>query len=72
MTDGPLDAVVHHLREVGSLTLESLNSTAATGLFDWNQLLIVLVGDKEAIVSQLAEAGFATPVFADLEGKLLP
>jgi hypothetical protein len=32
--------------------------------------LIVLVGDKAAILPQLEKAGFPKPVFADAEGNI--
>ena len=46
------------------------NAQARSGAYAWDGLLIVLVGDKAAILPQLEKAGFPKPVFADAEGNI--
>ncbi len=65
----PVDAVRQDLAAIPSLDLASINALAASGLYRWDDLLIVLVGDKETVLPQLAEAGFPTPRLLDVDGK---
>ena len=51
--------------------LARANALAGAGLFAWDELLIVLVGDGALVHSQLAEAGFPAPTLVDENGQLL-
>jgi predicted Zn-dependent peptidase len=72
VTEGqPLDAYRQRLASLDQVTLDMVNETARTGLFDWSSYLIVIVGDESVVVPQLEAAGFSRPVMADSEGNLL-
>jgi predicted Zn-dependent peptidase len=72
VTDGqPLDAYRQRLASLDQISLDMVNETARAGLFDWSSYLILIVGDRSTVEAQLEEAGFARPVMADAEGKLL-
>jgi zinc protease len=66
----PLDGMARELGALDAVTAEAINAEARSGLFDWSQLLIVIVGDKAAVLPQLKQAGFPDPVTADTEGRL--
>jgi len=65
----PVDAVRRDLAALGRVDLAAVNALAKSGLYDWNDLLIVLVGDKEQVLPQLQDAGFPAPTVVDTEGK---
>jgi predicted Zn-dependent peptidase len=65
----PLDALAKQLAALDAATLDAVNVDARSGLYDWNGLTGVLVGDAAAIVPQLEKAGFGTPQQVDLEGR---
>ncbi len=65
----PLDALARQLAALDAATLEAVNADARSGLYDWNALTVVLVGDAAAIVPQLEKAGFGAPQRVDLEGR---
>ena len=67
----PLDDAHRTLEALASVSLADVNALAKSELYDWDQLLIVLVGDAEAVVPQLEAAGFGAPVRVDADGKEL-
>jgi zinc protease len=66
----PLDGIGRELGALDAMTVGAINAEARSGLFDWSRLLIVIVGDKAAVLPQLKKAGFPDPVLADTEGRL--
>ncbi len=68
----PLDAYKSETAALERLTDAPVNAEARSGEYGWNEMLIVLVGDKAAIVPQLEKAGFPKPLYADDEGNLTP
>ena len=68
----PLDALAADLEALEDVDLEHANRTARSGLYDWKDCLVVLVGDREAITSQLAAAGFPAPIEVDATGGARP
>jgi predicted Zn-dependent peptidase len=72
VSDGrPLDALGRLASALESLTLADLNGLATSGLYAWDALTIVIVGDAEAVVPQLVDAGFGEPRRVDPEGRPL-
>ncbi|MCP4291263.1 MAG: insulinase family protein [bacterium] len=65
----PVDAVKLDLKQIPAVDLQTINEVAASGLYAWDDLLIVLVGDREKVLPQLKEAGFPTPIIVDADGK---
>lgn len=66
MTNGrALTALSDDLNALAKVSLEDTKAVCDSGLYDWNKLLIVLVGDKEKVLSQLAEAGFPEPTIVE-------
>jgi len=57
----PLDAIATSLASLESVDLAAVNSLARSGLYDWESLLVVLVGDAASVASQLEAAGFPRP-----------
>jgi hypothetical protein len=55
-----------------SVDLAKAGALAKSGLYEWNDCLIVLVGDRDAITGQLAAAGFPAPVEVDTLGAPKP
>ena len=45
------------------------DALAQSRVFAWDDCLVVLVGDREAITTQLAAAGFPAPIEVDAEGR---
>jgi predicted Zn-dependent peptidase len=71
VADGrPLDAYQREVEALDGVNIEAVNAQAHSGAYAWDGLLIVLVGDKAAILPQLEKAGFPKPVFADAEGNI--
>ncbi len=68
----PVDAVRQDLAHVPGVDLEAVNALARAGLYRWDDLLVVLVGDKAAVMPQLAAEGFPAPTMLDADGKPLP
>jgi hypothetical protein len=60
------------LADIPATDLAAVNGLATSGLYKWSDLLIVLVGDRTQVLSQLAEAGFPAPRIVDVDGKPVP
>ena len=67
----PIDATARDLAALDAVTLEQVNTLAASGLFEWSGLNVILVGDRAAISEQLTAAGFPAPIVVDAEGKIV-
>ncbi len=65
----PLESVSTDLVSLDGVSLEMVNDVASSGLYDWNELLIVLVGDAKKVSTQLVAAGFEPPQTVDQEGR---
>ncbi len=71
VADGrPLDTLRREVDALKGVDLEKANREARSGLYDWNGLLVVLVGDAKQVLPQLEKAGFPKLVLADEEGRL--
>jgi predicted Zn-dependent peptidase len=72
VVDGrPLDAVHRALASIDQTTLEQVNEYAASsGIFAWDSLLVVIVGDSATVTPQLEAAGFGKTLLADTDGNL--
>ncbi len=68
----PADAVRQDLAQVAGIDLAGVNALAGSGLYRWDELLVVLVGDKAEVLPQLAAEGFPVPTIVDADGKPLP
>ncbi|MBK9776643.1 MAG: insulinase family protein [bacterium] len=68
----PSDAVRQDLAQVPGIDLAAANALARSGLYRWDDLLVVLVGDKAEVLPQLAAAGFPVPKVVDADGQPLP
>ncbi len=68
----PATALKEDLAALPSVDLAGINALAKSGPYDWDKLLVVLVGDQETVLPQLKEAGFPDPVIVDEEGRTLP
>jgi len=64
----PLDALVTDLQALDAVDLSAANTAARSGLYAWDTCLVVLVGDRAAVLPQLAAAGFPAPVEVDSLG----
>ena len=72
VSDGlPLDTARRSYEALATVDLDAVNKRAGSGLYDWTKLLVVLVGDADAVVPQLEEAGFGAPLKANSEGRIL-
>jgi predicted Zn-dependent peptidase len=70
VADGrPLDAVTRDLAALDAVTLEMANRHATSELYAFENLVIALVGDADAILPQLADAGIPTPLRLDPEAS---
>jgi zinc protease len=67
-----LDAFRTDLAALDAVDLTAAGALAGSGLYDWNDCLVVLVGDRAQITSQLAAAGFAAPAEVDALGAPQP
>jgi predicted Zn-dependent peptidase len=65
----PMDSVARGLASLDQVDLDRVNETARSGLFSWENFVIVLVGDAATVKPQLEEAGFPTPQLVDMEGR---
>ena len=73
LRDGrPADAVNRDLAALPGVDLAAANALARSGLYRWEDLLVVLVGDKATVLPQLAEAGFPAPQVVDADGNPAP
>jgi len=61
----PLTALSSDLNALTKVTLADTKTVCESGLYDWDKLLIVLVGDKDKILPQLTEGGFMAPVIVE-------
>ncbi len=68
----PLDALATDLAALAAVDLTAANAAARSGSYTFEDCLVVLVGDRTAITSQLADAGFAAPLEVDSLGARLP
>jgi predicted Zn-dependent peptidase len=64
----PLDSIGKDLAALDAVDLAGANALARSGLFEWQDCLVVLVGDREEIQKQLAAAGFGGAVEVDPTG----
>jgi predicted Zn-dependent peptidase len=67
----PMDSVARGLASLDEVDLDRANQTARSGLFSWEDFVIVLVGDTATVIPQLEEAGFETPELVDMEGRVI-
>ncbi|HMB69956.1 MAG TPA: insulinase family protein, partial [bacterium] len=67
----PLDAVSRDLEALDRVTADAVRDFATTGYLDWGDLTVVLVGDREAVLTQLREEGFDLPEIVDADGRPL-
>ena len=65
-----MNSLAADIDAVGGMTTEQVTALAKSGIYKWDDLLIVLVGDREKIVPQLKEAGFPEPTLIDAAGQL--
>jgi predicted Zn-dependent peptidase len=68
----PLGALGADFAALDSVDLEGANRMARSGLYDWDSLLVVMVGDAEAVLPQLEAAGFPEPEILDVDGNPVP
>jgi len=69
VADGrPLNEVQEQLASLETVELGEINAQARGGDFAWENLLVVLVGDRAEVLPQLKRAGFPDPVLVDAEG----
>ncbi|MEW6758157.1 MAG: pitrilysin family protein [Acidobacteriota bacterium] len=66
----PADSLPSASAALEALGPEAVNAAAQSGLFDWNSLTVVLVGDRAAVLPLLREAGLPEPELRDPEGRL--
>ena len=64
-----LDSLAKDMAAIDQVDLAGANALAKSRLYGWDDCLVVLVGDREAITTQLAAAGFPAPVEVDAEGR---
>jgi hypothetical protein len=64
-----VDWVSQEVNALDDITLGPANAEAKSGLFDWNKLLVVLVGDRKVVLPQLEKEGFPAPTLVDAEGE---
>jgi hypothetical protein len=57
-----MDVSATYLSSLATVDLDRANREARSGLYDWDNLLVILVGDRKAVTSQLKEAGFPEPL----------
>jgi zinc protease len=57
----PMNAIAVALASLDSVGLDRVNGIARSGLYDWQSLMIVLVGDAATVLPQLEAAGFPRP-----------
>jgi hypothetical protein len=62
--------VAREIVALEGLALADVNAAARSGLFDFSQMLVVLVGDRAKVAVQLEQAGFANVKLADVDGGL--
>jgi predicted Zn-dependent peptidase len=65
------DALRRDAAALAALDTERAVAEARTGLFGFAGMTVVLVGDREAILPQLARAGLPVPALLDPEGRPL-
>jgi len=67
----PLDDARRSLTALDGITVADANAIACGGLYRWDDLLVVLVGDASTVVPQLEEAGFPAPTMVDEDGGVV-
>lgn len=68
-TGRPLDAATRDLAALADVTAPAIREFAQTGFWNWSDLNVVLVGDRESVLKQLKEVGFPTPEIVDSYGR---
>jgi hypothetical protein len=64
----PADAMDAALGALGGVSVEGANALARSGVFGWDSLVVVLVGDRTAVLPQLKAEGFGEPAAATADG----
>jgi predicted Zn-dependent peptidase len=67
----PVDSLGRDIDALAVVTPEQVNALAASGLFRWDDMMIVLVGDRATVLPQLKTAGIPEPVAVDVEGRVV-
>ncbi|MHB8077879.1 MAG: M16 family metallopeptidase [Candidatus Krumholzibacteriia bacterium] len=67
----PVDSLGRDIDALTVVTPAQVNALAASGLFKWDDLMLVLVGDRATVLPQLKTAGIAEPVTVDAEGRIV-
>ena len=67
----PIDGAPAEIEALRRVTDEVATAIAGSGVWSFDDLLIVLVGDAGKVGPQLAEAGFAKPAIVDAKGQPL-
>ena len=70
--DRPLDSLGADLAALDLVDLAQANQASHAGTYEWSNLLVVLVGDRDDVLPQLAEAGFPAPEEVDTAGVAKP
>ncbi len=66
----PVDSLGRDIDALAIVTPEQVNALAVSGLFTWDDMMIVLVGDRATVLPQLKTAGISEPVTVDVEGRV--
>ena len=70
VSDGrPLDSLGRLASALESIALDDLNGLARSGLYAWDTLTVVIVGDAAEVVPQLVESGFGEPTRYGPDGE---
>jgi len=64
-----LDSTSRDLEALREVTPEDVREFARRGLWNWDELNVVLVGNRDVVLAQLAEAGFPAPELVDELGR---
>jgi len=67
----PTSDLRESLAALAEVDRDAANRISSSDTFNFEDLTIVLVGDKQAILTQLREGGFPTPVEVDADGNPL-
>ncbi len=67
----PLDSKRDELMALDHVALGALNELSRSGIYDWSNLQVLLVGDAEAVLPQLAELGMEKIERADANGEII-
>jgi hypothetical protein len=64
-----LDSTTRDLEALGEVSAEAVREFSRRGLWNWDGLNVVLVGNRETVRAQLNEAGFPEPELVDELGR---